>query len=406
MLLGISVIARRIVFNATIGWTLFITFFVSCAILAFSVPQIAYGFKEDGEHKVESLYDLHGKTAILKIREAGMDDYDGASLSLKGYEGNQLKLVQYFQAQGPTRQKAGENAKMVDYNVDVQDSIFTFDSNIRFKEDAIFKAQRLRMTLYIPYNYPFVLDDDTWRLLSTYIRWEKREGNTWIFNNNGVMECTSCPPETVSSTTGEEVINEYGFEDFDELVINGLVDVNIYRGNQYAIELLGNASEKEKYRVTQRGDALIIEYRNERRFIWKINPFNIDKMKINIVLPDLERLEVNGAGEVEVSNFRTNDLEIEANGAVKINADVNTSTLVVTLNGASEIELNGNGKTLEANLAGASTLRAYRFEVDDAVVEAVAACRAFVNVTNHLDIRSGFGSKVEYIGNPERVTQD
>jgi hypothetical protein len=129
-------------------------------------------------------------------------------------------------------------------------------------------------------------------------------------------------------------------------------------------------------------------------------------MRINIVLPELEKLEVNGAGDVQLSDFRSNDLEIEANGAVTINAEIDVRKLIVELNGASELEVTGKGRTLEANLVGASTLRAYHYEVEDAIVETVAACRAFVNVTNHLDIRSGFGSKVEYIGNPERVTRD
>jgi len=41
---------------------------------------------------------------------------------------------------------------MVTYQVDLQDSILTFDSNISFKPDAIFRGQELEMTLFIPYH--------------------------------------------------------------------------------------------------------------------------------------------------------------------------------------------------------------------------------------------------------------
>ena len=84
-----------------------------------------------------------------------------------------------------SKQQAIENAKMVVYNVEVKDSILTFDSNIRFKKDAIFRAQKLNMTLYIPYNYPFVLDEASSRFITQYIDYDDLEGNTWIMTDKG-----------------------------------------------------------------------------------------------------------------------------------------------------------------------------------------------------------------------------
>ena len=163
VILGASVIARRYVITPTIGWSMFVLFFVSVAILSVSIPKIIYSFKEEGEYKVEDTYNLNGKTAVFHIRQVGMDDYDEVSLTLKGYNGTGFKLVKSFGAHGSTIQQAIENAQMVDYNVDVKDSILTFDSNFRFKEDAKFRLQRLRMTLYIPYNYPFVFAASSFR---------------------------------------------------------------------------------------------------------------------------------------------------------------------------------------------------------------------------------------------------
>ena len=83
MILGVSVIARKYVFGPTVGWTMFVLFFVSVAMLSVSIPKIVYSFKEEGEYKVENSYNLNGKTAVFKINEVGMDDYDAASLTLK-----------------------------------------------------------------------------------------------------------------------------------------------------------------------------------------------------------------------------------------------------------------------------------------------------------------------------------
>src|SRR6185436_3306319 len=100
---------------------------------------------EDAEFKVENVYKLNGKTAVFKLNETGMDDYHAVRLDLEGYSGSDIKLVRTFEAQGSSRAKAIENARMVEYNVNFSDTVFTFDSNLRFKSDAVFRAQRLNM---------------------------------------------------------------------------------------------------------------------------------------------------------------------------------------------------------------------------------------------------------------------
>jgi phage shock protein PspC (stress-responsive transcriptional regulator) len=240
-LLGVSAIAKRIVFSPTAGWSLFIIFIISMGVLSATVPQIVYGFKEEGDVKVENVYNLNKKTAVLKLREVGLDEYNAANLTIIGYDGIDFKLVQNFNSQGVSRQVAIENTKMVDYTVTFQDSVFTFDSNIRFKEDAIFRGQRVNMTLYVPYNYPFVLDDNIYRLLTFYTDWKKRNGNTWIITEEDRFKCITCRPNPVDDA--QEAGND--LSDFNELEITGLFDVEITQGHSYSIEMIGPESEKE-----------------------------------------------------------------------------------------------------------------------------------------------------------------
>ncbi len=248
VLLGVSVIAKRIIFNAATGWALFILFFLSVAVLSVSIPRIALGFKEEGESKNELRYSTTGKTLVLKIRETGMDDYDAATLKLEGYEGNEVKLVQVFEARGNTRMKAIENAQMVSYTVSQQDSVFTFDSNIRFHDDAIFRSQKVRMTLFIPYQKSFIMDDDFWRLLNTYIEPENRNGRTWRITDTRQLECLDCPVREAEDTEFWDEAEELSedatagtLSDFKEVEITGMFDLKIQQGNRYAVELTGPA---------------------------------------------------------------------------------------------------------------------------------------------------------------------
>src|SRR5690606_26120159 len=110
------------------------------------------------------------------------------------------------------------------YNVTLQDSVFTFDSNITFRPDAVFRGQELDMILYIPYNKPFIIENGMVHLLDQYIEYDARDGQTWEMTDKG-LRCITCPQPT------EEEVNQADLHDFDELDMRGIFDVKIYRGN-------------------------------------------------------------------------------------------------------------------------------------------------------------------------------
>lgn len=403
VILGVSVIARKYVIGPTMGWTLFVLFFVSVAILSVGIPKIVYSFKEEGEYKVENTYNLNGRTAVFHINEVGMDDYDAAHLTLKGYNGTTFKLVQTFEAQGSTRQQAIEHAKMVDYNVVVKDSVLTFDSNIHFKEDAIFRAQRVNMTLYIPYNYPFVLDEASARFITQYIDYDDLEGNTWIMTEKGIT-CKTCPKDDPDEG---EIEDQFGLTNFDELDLHGIFDVHVMAGDEYAVELLGSDSEKRKYNIFRSGEALVVEYeRGDRKFDWDEELMDVNEIRINITMPNLERIEAEGYGSITFDEFTNDNMEIELRGPVKVDGSLSAHNLTLNLTGKSEVELSGQVNNLDADIQFASKLKAYNLEVQDAVVEVNGASSAKVNVTNSLEFKEGLASDVDYRGNPEIIKKD
>jgi phage shock protein PspC (stress-responsive transcriptional regulator) len=408
ILIGNSIIAKRIVFNALTGWSLFVLFFISVGVLSFSIPQIVYSFKEEGEYRVEKTFPIDGKIPVLKVNEVGLDDYDVTSLTIKGYEGTDLKLVQRFEAQGNTRKVAGENARMIDYNVTQNDSIITFDSNITFKKDAKFRAQRLDMDLFIPYNTLFVIEEGTWRMIdNNYREYDGyRDSNfnkTWKMTRDG-FECTNCLEP--SERKAVELRDQFGLEDFSSIDLSGLFDVRIEQGDVYAVQLDGPEREKKRYDVYREQETLVIEYKNEDKFFWKKDLFDEDKVKITITMPDLKELDVKGAGKLTFQGFREQDIEIKLTGAVNGEGDIYSENLTIDLTGASTLELKGSGQFMEANLTGACGLRAYNYEVNHAIVEAHGASSAKVFVTNKLEIDKGVASSVSHRGEPEVITRN
>ncbi len=402
-LLGASIIAKRYVFGPTVGWTLFVGFFISVAILSISIPKTIYDFKESGEFKIEENLRLTGKTVIFKINEVGMDDFNGASLTLKGYDGDDIKIVQNFKAQGSTKQNAIENARMVDYNFETRDSVITFDSNIQFKKNAIFRAQRLDMVLYMPYHYPFVMDEATSRFISQYIDYENLDGFRWEMTEKGLV-CINCP---VSEEDKNSISDQFGLNDFDEVDIRGMFDVRISSGEEYAVELIGDEREKNKYKIYRSGQTLVIEYEGSRKkFDWNEKIIDLTEMRINITMPALEKIEAEGFGKIQFEEFTTDDFDIDIRGPVKLKGEINARDLTIRLTGKSEAELSGKVTNLDAEIQFASKLKAYNLDTDYAVIEANGASSAKVNVNKSLEIEEGLASRIDYRGNPEIIKRD
>ena len=311
--------------------------------------------------------------------------------------------MQVYKAQGATKQKAIENAQMIEYTVDVNDSVMTFDSNIQFKKDAIFRAQRLDMTLYIPYNHPFVMDEPTARFISQYIDWEDMDGYTWEMNEKG-LKCLNCP---ISEEEKNNVADDFGLTDFDEIEIRGIFDVSINRGDTYAVELLGSETDKEKYKIYRLGSTLVIDYeRLSKDFDWDVTGIDEDEIRINITMPSLDKIEAEGYGKIEFDNFQTDNIDIDLRGPVKLSGEIDTRDLVINLKGNSEADLSGRATNLDAELQFASKLRAYNLEVEEAIVEASGASSAKVNVSKSLEMEEGLASDIDYRGNPHVIKRD
>lgn len=399
LLLGVSVIAKRIVFSAAAGWTLFAIFIVCVGMLAVGIPRIAYSFKETGEKRVETTYVMPKKMLSLRIREVGLDDFHNTWLTLRGHDEKNMKLIQVYRANGPTKAKAIENTEMTVYNVDQEDSVLTFDSSLGFKEDAIFRAQELDMTLYIPYNTPFVMDKGMTELIENYTEWEYRDGNQrWQLTQQG-LECMTCPKPSAEDLARRDL------RDFDQLDLKGIFNVRIQQGHEYSIDLKGPETEKDKYNLYRSGNTLVIDFEGKKTFNWDMNFDKVksDQVYISITMPNLERLEASGFGSIQFDDFDSDEMEIDIRGPIEVEGKIRCQNTMVKLTGKSKLTLSGTSNSMSADVEFASQLKAHNFEVNEAIVEVQGASTAKVNVVSRLEIEEGMASSVDFRGTPEVI---
>ena len=422
ILLGSSVIAKRIIFSAATGWSLFALLIVSGILVSTSVTEIAFEFKERGEREEEIIYDFEGHTAILELNEVGLDDYDETRLTIRGYDGANYKLEQTFKARGRSRQEAIENTKDVTYDVVKNDSTLIFDSNIQFGRKSVFHEQKLSMVLYVPYNQKFKVDDDLRHIIrnipyvSGYSIYDGQD-RTLMFDADGTLTCLDCPEEQVIASEERDAEQNtvldrddsnfdkfYTFSSFNSIKVSSPFLVRIVKSDAYKVGVMAPEKDKEKTEIYVDQGQLYVEYDKDDKF--DLHDFDRDDIRITIFTPNIESLEASSAAKIYMEGFEQQELTIDMNGATFAEfSDMYIQDLDLELSGASEAKISGKGDNLSAELKGASHLNADGYELKTANIVAKGASSAKVFVTQQLKKEENFASKVKYKGDPEVIEE-
>lgn len=197
-ILGVNILAKRNVIHPAFAWIFLGFFAIAFVVAASTIPGYVKDFKKEASVEEEQIFLIRSKTIFLKANPNENVEYNKVRLYLKGYAGKDVKLVKEYYSRGSSVQNAIQNGKMIDYGIQQKDSTLTFDWNFNFKENAVFRGQQLKLTLYIPYGKEFVIKED----MDEIIREEslfmdegeeyKMEGSRWTFPEDGGVACFNC----------------------------------------------------------------------------------------------------------------------------------------------------------------------------------------------------------------------
>jgi hypothetical protein len=120
-------------------------------------------------------------------------------------------------------------------------------------------------------------------------------------------------------------------------------------------------------------------------------------------MPSLKELKAKGAGKINFNGFFEEDVEIELTGAMVAEGELEARNLTIELTGATVLELRGQGDFMEANATGASSLKAFNYEVDEAVIAARGVSSSKVNVSRKLQTTKDITSSISNRGDAEVI---
>ena len=206
---GIAIIARRRVLSPAVGWSALGVWIIALVGLSVTVVPIATDFREDARYSTTETLFIPG-TPIFTLLNKSDNNHDRVRLSLLGHQDSIIQLRKTFEARGRNRERALNNAKTVSYQLRQQDSTLTFPATYTFVEGSPFRDQEVDLTLYVPYEKPFLIDRDLSYILRKSILYRSGlstsdlQDNTFRFTRQG-LECMSCnEPENLDDQFREE----------------------------------------------------------------------------------------------------------------------------------------------------------------------------------------------------------
>jgi len=406
-LLGVMIISSTNLIKPALGWSLFAVWIIAILSLAISLPQVASDFRVEAEIKEEKTYLIDG-TAVITMQEQVLDyAFEDIRLRIRPHEDPFYMLQINKEARGRTIEDAQENAQMLLYDVVVKDSIIAFPYNPVFAENAVFRAQFLDMILYVPYERSFVLESKLANILRNslhiygYSASDMRD-NVWKYTKEDGLVCTTC--SSLPAKAAEEDAEERSFvpvdkdvRDFTYLDIGNTFIINIIKGDEYKIEFNENNKMSNDVVFEKDNETLKIRYRNNEN----IFDANRNKLRINITMPKIAGVNLQGASQTYIQNFDLEQFRANLSGTAKAEISMNVEDANVELNGASKLILNGVARNLNADLDGIASLEAYDMVISEANIDATAAANVKVYVTDFLRVNASGGTTVKYKGKPK-----
>ena len=167
---------------------------------------------------------------------------------------------------------------------------------------------------------------------------------------------------------------------FDSIDMDGAAKLEITVGEPVSVQVHGNEGTVKRLETSVSGNTLHIK---SRKRDWVIGRSN-SRLTLQISVPRLESLELQGGNDVSVTGLHGGDAKIKAAGAANIVADGDLERLTVRMTGAGHADL-GKLAVVNANVT----------------VDGVGS--VIVNARESLDATMNGVGAIFYTGTPQRV---
>lgn len=418
-LLGISLLTNRQVISRTYWLSGLGVWFIGLVGVASIGTTYSLNFARDATYEETQTFAMPEGTLYLDTQKMDNDGLrQDIRLRLTTNDANDLRLEKSFEASGPTRTLALENAQAINYTVVQRDSLLIFDQSTTLPEGTPFREQRLRMKLQIPAGKPFKMSPrfaqqslaDSWQFRKeNSINLDDVDKFTFQMDNDDNITCLNCPvlsederEQLERDSDQENAIDGYAFEskpegfsktfdnqDFKHLDIGNAFYVTVRQGNQYSVEVIAEKErDLEDVEIKVDGNTLNVGFED-------IFLSNRENVYLYITMPTLQDVDLSGAVQAKIIGFENlNKFNIAMSGASRAAIAVEAEKVTVDASGASRLDIRGKADEVDFDVNGASRISAQNMQINKANAEASGASRISFGRVNSLNSDTSGASKI------------
>lgn len=194
--------------------------------------------------------------------------------------------------------------------------------------------------------------------------------------------------------------------DFNEVQLDASLDLRIQIDDHYSIEITGDADRVESVELDLRGDTLSIETKSGG-FGW-FSRKRSGPLFVNITMPELEEITINGSGDVEVIGIDNEEIVLNIHGSGDLYVTGRSENVEIELHGSGDIEMDEvRGDHVDIEIHGSGNVEFNGGTCDNIVVEIEGSgdvdARNLVCLTADVDIEGSGNTRVHAT---ERVVFD
>lgn len=415
LIAGITIIAKRRVMSSSVGWSILGVWMISVVGSFALVPNVIRDFRDEGYYEESDALSIKADTLLLDINvitNRGFDsrryrnDYqyewesEFTDLDLIASRDGEFSIKKRFHSRGRNPKDAEMNAQEVTYDYTVTGSTITFDSELIFKPRAEFRFQEVDLTFYIPKNVPFKVERDMNLILHHFsykYTWYEIYRNTWIFNDNGRLECLTCDEdddrEGVSRNSQNDYQKSLSVEAFSSVEIWENMEAVLTIGEQYAVTLEGPQPKVDRVLGSVTDSKLSID-EDGSGGDWS-------NVKVFITAPSIDFISLKNGASLTMEAKGQQSLDVKAYDDSQFSLDGELNNLMLYISGSSRVDMSAETERLEAIIIEKGRLYGYEADIREATLTTKSEARARVNVKEYLRITASGFSSIRYKGNPE-----
>jgi phage shock protein PspC (stress-responsive transcriptional regulator) len=400
---GTSLLAGRRLVTKTSALTLFGLWLIGLFGAAFTLPGFIQSWQTEADSRTELLLASPNEVFIVDLNENLKAVGDQVELTVRGYDGPQVKLVKTVESHGRDRQDAEVNALMLDHQVRQEANVLTLDGVATYKPNSIFRNQQMRLELYVPYGKAFIMKENLHRVLRHTLYPFGYDGGDlgdtvrWVFDENG-LKCLSCQAKTETGAAFdrdemEGFVKDFGNKDFSRVSISNHFNVELRQSERFEVLVEGDRDEVAKVEVIQEGQEIKILYNGKL-------PGDAD-LHLHIAMPSLQNLALTGNTHTSIEGFDEDRCELTMSGAADCQANLSAKKMIITLSEKSELRLEGKGVNVQLAVSGNADANTADFVAQQVNVAASEKGTAHVFASKQIEIASSGASQVTYKGKPK-----